>query len=160
MLEIMHALYIKNIRIANMLQNRFKKILVPLDGSLNSIRGLNEAISLARQSDATITGIYIMPKFSPKIAQTLKSYRMELKKNAQKIMSHARTSTGRHGLVFNDKVATSGDVVKTIAGYAKSSKSNIIVMGSRGEGSPHAEYLGSVANGVLHESKIPVLIVK
>ncbi|KKK64089.1 hypothetical protein LCGC14_2987720, partial [marine sediment metagenome] len=31
-----------------MIQNRFKKILVPLDGSSNSIRGLNEAISLAR----------------------------------------------------------------------------------------------------------------
>ncbi len=143
-----------------MLQNRFKKILVPLDGSSNSIRGLNEAISLARQSDATITGIYVIPNFSPKIAQILKSYRMELKKKSQKIMSHARTSTGRHGIVFNEKFAISGDVIKTIAGYAKSRKFNIIVMGSRGEGSPHAEYLGSVANGVLHESQVPVLIVK
>jgi transcription initiation factor TFIIIB Brf1 subunit/transcription initiation factor TFIIB len=33
-----------------MLQNRFQKILVLLVGSLNSIRGLNEAISLAKQS--------------------------------------------------------------------------------------------------------------
>ncbi len=143
-----------------MLQNRFKKILVPLDGSLNSIRGLNEAISLARQSDATITGIHIMPNFSPKVAKILKSYRAGLLKNAQKIMSHAQTSTARHGISFNEKIAVSGDVVKTIASYAKSSKSDIIVIGSRGEGSPHAEYLGSVANGVLHESKVPVLVVK
>jgi nucleotide-binding universal stress UspA family protein len=143
-----------------MLQNRFKKILVPLDCSLNSIRGLNEAISLARQSDAIITGIHIIPNFSPKIAQILKSHRIELMKNAQKIMLHARTSAGRHGIVFNEKIVTSGDVVKTIAGYAKSGGFNIIVIGSRGEGSPHAEYLGSVANGILHESKIPVLIVK
>ncbi|MDE1844216.1 MAG: universal stress protein [Thaumarchaeota archaeon] len=143
-----------------MLQNRFKKILVPLDGSLNSIRGLNEAISLARQSGAIMTGVYVMPNFSPKVARILKSYRMGLIKNAQKIMLHARTSTGRHGIVFNEKVAVSGDVVKTIVGFAKSRKFDIIVMGSRGEGSPRAEYLGSVANGVLHESKIPVLIVK
>src|SRR5574337_1422742 len=90
-----------------MLQNRFKKILVPLDGSLNSIRGLNEAISLARQSDAAITGIYVIPNFSPKIAQILKSYRIVLMKNAKKIMSHARTSTARHGISFNEKVVVS-----------------------------------------------------
>ncbi len=146
--------------ITDMLQNRFKKILVPLDGSLNSIRGLNEAISLARQSDSTITGIYIMPSFSPKIAKILKSYRKELEKKTRKIMTHARTSTARHGLIFNEKVALSGDVARTIAGYAKSKRFDVIVMGSRGDGSPHAEYLGSVANGVLHESKVPVLIVK
>jgi nucleotide-binding universal stress UspA family protein len=40
-----------------MLKNRFKRILVALDGSSNSIRGMNEAISLARQSEGTITGI-------------------------------------------------------------------------------------------------------
>jgi nucleotide-binding universal stress UspA family protein len=54
-----------------MLQNRFQKILVPLDGSPNSIRGLNEAISLARQSGSTITGIYVIPNFSPRVAQIL-----------------------------------------------------------------------------------------
>lgn len=143
-----------------MLQNRFQKILIPLDGSLNSIRGLNEAISLARQSDATITGVHIMPNFSPKVSRILKSHRIEFMKNAQKIMLHARTSTARHGIEFNEKIVTSGDVVKTIVGYAKSGGFNIIVIGSRGEGSPHAEYLGSVANGILHESKMPVLIVK
>jgi len=30
-----------------MLQNKFKKILVGIDGSANSIRGLNEVISIA-----------------------------------------------------------------------------------------------------------------
>jgi nucleotide-binding universal stress UspA family protein len=39
-----------------MLKNRFKRILVALDGSANSINGMNKAISLARQSEATITG--------------------------------------------------------------------------------------------------------
>ena len=42
-----------------MLKNRFKRILVALDGSANSIRGMNEAISLARQSEGTITGIHV-----------------------------------------------------------------------------------------------------
>ena len=42
-----------------MIRNRIKKILVPLDGSKNSIRGLDNAISIARACQATITGIYM-----------------------------------------------------------------------------------------------------
>ncbi|HSA76460.1 MAG TPA: universal stress protein, partial [Nitrosarchaeum sp.] len=38
-----------------------KKILVPIDGSKNSMRGLDEAIYLARQCHATITGLYVIP---------------------------------------------------------------------------------------------------
>jgi nucleotide-binding universal stress UspA family protein len=144
----------------SMLQNRFKKILVPLDGSLNSIRGLNEAISLARQSDAVITGIYVMSRYSPKVSQILKSYRSELIKHAKKIMSQAKTSAARHGITFYDRSITSRDVVKTIVGYAKSDRYDIIIMGSQGDGSARKEYFGSVANGILHDSKTPVLIVK
>ena len=41
-----------------MIKNKIKKILVPLDGSKNSKRGLEMAISIARQCGATITGIF------------------------------------------------------------------------------------------------------
>lgn len=143
-----------------MLQNRFKKILVPLDGSANSTRGLNEAISLARQSGGTIIGIYVIPSFSPRVSRMLKSYEVQIMKTAKKIMSHARTDAARNGIEFMEKTVVSEDIVKAIIGYAKSSKSDIIVMGSRGVGSPHKDYLGSISNGVLHDSKIPVLVVK
>ena len=36
-----------------------KKILVPLDGSKNSLRGLDMAIHLARQSQGTITALSV-----------------------------------------------------------------------------------------------------
>ena len=35
------------------MRNKIKKILVPLDGSKNSIRGLDKAISLARACHGT-----------------------------------------------------------------------------------------------------------
>ena len=38
---------------------KIKNILVPLDGSKNSIRGLDKAISLARAGHGTITALYI-----------------------------------------------------------------------------------------------------
>ena len=49
-----------------MIKKRISKILVPLDGSKNSIRGLETAITLARSCGATITGIYSSLKLNRK----------------------------------------------------------------------------------------------
>ena len=38
---------------------KFSKILVPLDGSNNSNRGLDKAIDIAKLSGAEITGFYV-----------------------------------------------------------------------------------------------------
>ena len=38
---------------------KFKKILVPLDGSANANRGLDRALEIAKESDAEITGLRI-----------------------------------------------------------------------------------------------------
>jgi nucleotide-binding universal stress UspA family protein len=124
------------------LQNRFKKILVGIDGSANSIRGLNEAISLARQSQGIITGIHVLPEFPPSYEINIKSYRSQLSKQAKKFMASAKTSAA------------------TIVGFAHKSRFDVIVIGSRGLGSPKASYIGSVAHGIVNNSKVPVLVVK
>ncbi|MGA7007742.1 MAG: universal stress protein, partial [Nitrososphaeraceae archaeon] len=82
-----------------MLKNRFKNILVALDGSINSTRGMNEAISLARQCKGSITGIYVLPAFpgEPTIKREL-SYRQYLARVSEKFMSHAKTAAARHGI--------------------------------------------------------------
>ena len=142
-----------------MLQNRFKKILVALDGSMHSRRGMNEAISLARQSDAIITRIHVIPGF-PKNFGTSKKYETHAMRNIGKFMSDARINAGRHGLEFEEKVVKSNDTVAAISNHAKSGKYDVIIIGSRGQGSPKSEYFGSIANGVLHDSSVPVLLVK
>ena len=38
---------------------KFNKILVPLDGSANSMRGLDRAIEIAKGGNAEITGFYV-----------------------------------------------------------------------------------------------------
>lgn len=143
-----------------MLQNRFKKILVGIDGSSNSIRGLNQAISLARQSQGIITGINVLPEFPPSYEINWKSFRAQMSKQAKKFMDSAKTSAARHGIEFQEKIASSKNTVDTIVGFAKKNKFDIIVIGSRGLGSPKATYIGSVAHGIVNNSKIPVLVVK
>jgi nucleotide-binding universal stress UspA family protein len=50
--------------------------------------------------------------------------------------------------------------VDTIVGFASKNKFDVIVIGSRGLGSPKANYVGSVAHGIVNNSKVPVLVVK
>lgn len=143
-----------------MLQNRFKKILVPLDGSPNSIRGLNEAISLARLGSSQITGIHVLPIYPKNLVGTFDTYVAYKSKLAKEFLEKAKISAARHGIDFSQKILSGNDSVNIITNYAKTSKSDIIVLGSRGTGNPKAGFLGSVSNGILYSSKIPVLIVK
>jgi len=143
-----------------MLKNRFKKILVPLDGSLNSIRGLNEAISLARLSSSQLLGVHVLPIYPKNLLGVFDTYVRYQGKLANQFLEKAKTSAARHGIDFEHKILFGNDTVKLIANYAKYSKSDVIVIGSRGQGDPNASYLGSVANGILQSTKIPVLVVK
>jgi nucleotide-binding universal stress UspA family protein len=143
-----------------MLQNRFKKILVGIDGSSNSIRGLNHAISLARQSQGIITGIHVLPEFPPSYEVNIRSYRAQLSKDVKKFMNLAKTSAARHGIDFNEKITSSKNAVDTVVGFAKKNGFDVIVIGSRGLGSPKANYIGSIAHGIVNNSKVPVLVVK
>ena len=127
---------------------------------MNSRRGVNEAISLARQSEASITGIYVLPSLTSEPHTTLTSYREYLSEKSKKFVSDAKTAAARHGIEFKEEIITSNDVVNTISNFAKSNKFDIIVIGARGQSSPKAQFLGSVSNGILNRCLIPVLVVR
>jgi nucleotide-binding universal stress UspA family protein len=75
-------------------------------------------------------------------------------------LKNAKTSAARHGIDFEEKIVTSTDTIKTITNFAKSCKFDIIVIEARGAGSPKSEFFGSVSNGILHGSRVPILVVK
>jgi len=68
-----------------------KKILVPLDGSKNSFRGLDEAITIAGSCQAIITGVYVTPLSPPASAEQKAYVKNVLLKNANKFMERAKT---------------------------------------------------------------------
>lgn len=121
---------------------------------------MNEAISLARQTEGKITGIYVLHGGLSELKNTFTHYREYLLEKARKFMYNAKTSAARHGIEFEEKIVTSNDTVNAIANFAKSGKFDIIIIGARGAGSPKSEFFGSVSNGILHSSRIPILVVK
>ncbi|MGD8707286.1 MAG: universal stress protein [Nitrosopumilaceae archaeon] len=142
-----------------MIRKKIKKILVPLDGSKNSLRGLDEAIYLARQCQATITGLYIIPIYPRNLADAIMPFQIHLNKEAKKFMDIAKKRSAQKGIDFKSKIIFGSPTVE-IEELSKKGKFDIIVIGSRGQSELKEIFLGSVANAIVHKSKIPVLVVK
>ncbi len=134
------------------------KILVPIDGSKNSFRGLDTAILLARQCGATITGLFVMPIY-PKSFMPITYAKEYLTKAAKEFMENAKKRSAQNGIVFVGKTII-GKESSEIIDFAAKNKFDIIVIGARGLGSVKEAFLGSVSHAVVHKSEIPVLIVK
>jgi len=138
---------------------KFKKILVPLDGSTNASRGLDRAIEIAKESGAEITGFYV---FHLPFAAGIK-YTQKMKDDAQnkavKAIGPAIKRAQKLGATFKYKTGgghTGSEIVK----FAEKGKYDMIVIGARGIGGTKEAFLGSTSNYVMHKSKIPVLVVK
>ena len=140
-----------------------KKIMVCLDGSKNSLRGLDRAILFAKNSGATIVGVHSDTSFS-----ALSAVRAPIlpekkwKKESRKIISAAKRKVEKSNVEFQGIVIgghSSGIDLVTFANNP-SNKIGHIVIGSRGMGFPKALFFGSTSNFVSHKAKAPVTIVK
>ena len=136
-----------------------KKILVPIDGSKNSFRGLNLAILLARQSHAIISGLFVVPLSKPKKNDPLSKIEKSLLLDAGKFMRNAKIKAAKNGILFIDKVLYGSEGQKIVS-FAKKRNFDLIIIGSRGRVSVKEIFLGSTSNYVLHKSPVPVIIVK
>ncbi len=142
-----------------MIRTKIRKILVPLDGSKSSFKGLDEAIYLARQCNATITGLHVISIYPRNWGELANPLKTSLFKDAKDIMYKAELISAKQGIVFHKKVVY-GDARSSINDMLRQGKFDLVVMGARGLGPVKEMFLGSVSNAVLHHSKTPVLVVK
>jgi nucleotide-binding universal stress UspA family protein len=138
-----------------------KKILVPLDGSANSIRGLDMAIHIARESHGTITALSVKSVPGIYAIHPLGFLDFSSMTDVKKTLESAKIRAAKKGIQLIGK-AIAGDPGFDIARFANNKKNGIdlVVIGARGRGSAKEMFLGSVSNYVLHKVKQPVLIVK
>jgi nucleotide-binding universal stress UspA family protein len=138
---------------------QFKKILVPVDGSSNSMRGLDKAISIAKESGAEITGFYV---FHLPFAAGIK-YTNAMKKKAEdkavKAIGPAMRKAQQAGAAFKYKTG-GGNTGEQIVKFAEKGRYDMIVIGARGLSGTKEKFLGSVSNYVMHKAKTPVMVVK
>jgi nucleotide-binding universal stress UspA family protein len=140
-----------------------KKIMVCLDGSKNSLRGLDTAILFAKQSDAMIIGVHSDTSFSAFSA--VRAPILPEKKwtnEVQGLIHVAKKKVEKNKIKFEGIVIgghTSGIDLTTFANNP-ANRIDQIVIGSRGMGFPKELFFGSTSNFILHKAKAPVTIVK
>jgi len=140
-----------------------KQIMVCLDGSKNSLRGLNTALLFAKQSDSMILGVHSDTSFSAFSAVRAPILpEKKWKKEAKVLMNVAKKKVEKNKIKFEGVVIgghTSGIDLTTFANNP-ANKIDQIVIGSRGMGFPKEIFFGSTSNFILHKAKPPVTVVK
>ncbi|MEO9319855.1 MAG: universal stress protein [Nitrososphaera sp.] len=148
----------------------FSTIIVPLDGSEQSMRAAKSAVMVAAKYGASVTAVYVV-----NIDQYLQSfglYRLSypdvVKKKIEEAEAEAKgwfaeiqNIADRAGVSFSHHVIdTPHSVVAAIIEYAENEKASLIVIGTRGRSGFKKLLLGSVASGVVTYATCPVLVVR
>jgi len=138
---------------------KFSKILVPIDGSDNSMRGLDRAVEIAKASNAEITGFYVF--HLPLVAgiKYTKQMKDDAEEKAVKAIGPAMRKAELAGAAFKYKTG-GGHTGSQIVDFAEKNKFDMIIIGARGMGKAKEAFLGSTSNYVMHKTKVPVLVVK
>lgn len=141
-----------------------KKILLPVDGSDNSLRAVQAAIELAKEATEA-PEIHLLNVQLPIISGDVKMFVSEEQIKAYyhdegiKALARARAALDAAGVPYHYHIGV-GPVAETIAAYAKEKDCNQVIMGARGLGLLTGLLLGSVSTKVTHLVDIPVTLIK
>jgi len=140
----------------------FRKILVPIDGSACSLKGLRYAIDIAKRCDASIKLIFVVQRptygvYPPEVPVTFDDVLSLIKKDGEKLLSDKKTEVSNMGLKVYSLLVV-GDPFEEINKAAEDC--DLIVIGSRGQGEVKSLLLGSVSHKVVNHAKKPVLIIR
>ncbi len=144
----------------------YKHILVPVDESPISYAAVEQALALAKElkSEVTVMSVISVDPFKGvdfyKVAPAITDYFMQAEENAQLRLKDIERLFVRDCVSVNTKVIRGVAASEGIMAIANEVSADLIIMGSHGHTGFKKMVLGSVAQNVLTQSHIPVLIVK
>jgi nucleotide-binding universal stress UspA family protein len=149
----------------------FHRILVPIDGSPTSNRGLDKAIGLASDQHAKILLLHVVDELAVTGgADSMMSippsyidqFMRALRAAGRKLLTRAEAKVRKHGIeVEVVLVETLGRrVADLIVRQAKKWPADIVVLGTHGRRGLSRVVMGSDAELVLRETPVPVLLVR
>ena len=138
------------------------KILLPVDGSTESLDAVRHALQLIREG---LRASLVLAN----VQEPASLWELLRLHDAEAIESISR-SAGEHsleaaaalcsaaGVEFEQEIAT-GEPATMLHDIAEEHACDMIVMGSRGKGETPGTRLGSVAHALLHDAILPVTVV-
>jgi nucleotide-binding universal stress UspA family protein len=153
-----------------MVENKFKNILVPIDGSTSCLRARELTALIAQKFNSKITIVHVISHdfMHPELKANYQLPPLVLnkldevyKKAGEKILRTAEEAFKEEGLQVEPiLIRRSEDPADSILNLSKERRFDLIIIGNRAE--THAELfeLGSTSEKIALYSKTPVLIVK
>ena len=150
---------------------RIRKILLAMDGSESSFRASTYAIGLAKAVDSEITLLHVTENIRQAGAIGLlaryggvrpaRGFFKVSEKAARKWIRKVEREAENNGVKLSTRIVLDqSSKAEEILKYAKKTKADLIILGTRGLTKFKKLVIGSVANAVLGNAKCPVLIVK
>ena len=145
----------------------YQRILVPIDGSATSHRGLAEAIALARVTGGRLHLLHVVDELSfAMAADGFSGLSVDLltllREGGAKILATAVAEVEAAGLpvdgVLKDSLA--GRVSDLVLDEAATWPADLIVIGTHGRRGAGRLFMGSDAEQVLRQASAPVLLVR
>lgn len=145
----------------------FKRILVPVDGSVKALEALNKAVALQKLTHAEIILLCVF-KHHGLFEASLLMLRPDdmqisddaLREYAREVVDFAREHALKQGCDRLHCFVKGGRPSRTIIAFAGERAVDLIVMGSRGtSGDVDGMLLGSVSQRVAGHAACPVLVV-
>ena len=140
----------------------FKRILVPLDGSLVAESVLPYVKMEAKVHNATVILFRVMAPFRSSLMMTpalLEQAKAQVQPIIEEYLQNAANTLDEEGIKV-ETVIQEGVPAERIIEYAESTGIDLIIIGSRGESSLSRWRFGGVSNKVVRtKTSMPVMVV-
>ncbi len=145
----------------------FDRILVPVDGSPTSHKGLMEAIAVAKLTGGRIRVMHVVDE--PQIGLGTEAAMVDLKRlyaaandTGQRVLDAAKQSVEAAGVGVDGLLceASNARLCDRVAEVAQSWGATLVVVGTHGRGGVRRLLLGSDAEQILRVSPVPVLLMR
>ncbi|HEY1326641.1 MAG TPA: universal stress protein [Casimicrobiaceae bacterium] len=144
----------------------YHRILVPVDGSAASQRGVEEALRLAQALDARVSMLHVLDSApivaAPDMAAYVPQVIDDLRLAGQQIAEQAKARADAAGVGSDVILADAGGrpVFEAIIEQAQRVDADLLVMGTHGRRGIARVLMGSDAEGVVRNARVPVMLVR
>ncbi|MCG9024427.1 universal stress protein [Laribacter hongkongensis] len=144
----------------------YKRLYVPIDDSSTSKRALDEAVRFLKGSDAVLKVVHVidLAQYGWGGAEFLDATELQknIKEAGENVLKGAIEWLGEQGVTCETALLESwGDkIAEVLVEDADKWNADLIVMGTHGWGEFMNLIMGSVAEGVLRKSDVPVMLLR
>lgn len=143
----------------------FSKILVPLDGSSFSEHALPHAVAAARARQAELILALVHVRHSPvatdrTMRQALEAWEASHRAQESHYLQQLANRLGEEGGVPVRARLLDGEIVPALEREVRERSIDLVVMTTHGRAGLERAWLGSVADGLLRQLGVPVLLIR